>query len=249
MSALKRVPASIFIAAAVGVAVGWLAARLIMWTAERDWMAPAWSKVAMLAVALGVSITFNVTGIRNGDTSVPVAAADKPAIAVLPFTSLSSDPDNAVFADGIHGDILTQLASIGSCTVISRSSVMEYRNTTKNVRQIGDELDVDTVLQGSVQRVGDNVRINVQLVDAENDVNVWAKTYDRRLTAQNIFAIQSDISRAIAVALERTLTPAEQVRIAARPTDGGYDERFKMLDFTVVYTGFNLSGRGPGRRP
>jgi TolB-like protein/Flp pilus assembly protein TadD len=175
--------------------------------------------IGLLVVALGVSITFNVTGIRNGDTPAPVAAGDKPAIAVLPFTSLSSDADNVVFADGIHGDILTQLASIGSCKVISRSSVMEYRNTTKNVRQIGEELDVDTVLQGSVQRVGDNVRINVQLVDARNDVSVWAETYDRQLTAHNIFDIQSDISRAIAVALETTLTPAEQVRIAAKPTE------------------------------
>ena len=175
--------------------------------------------IGLLAVALGVSITFNVTGIRNGDSPGPEALAEKPAIAVLPFTSLSSEPDNAVFADGIHGDILTQLANIGSCKVISRSSVMEYRNTTKNVRQIGEELDVGSVLQGSVQQVGDNVRINVQLVDARDDVNIWAESYDRQLTAQNIFAIQSEISGAIATALETTLTPAEQIRIAAKPTE------------------------------
>jgi TolB-like protein len=174
--------------------------------------------IGLLAVALGVSVTFNVTGIRNGDEAVPSPVAEKPAIAVLPFTSLSNEPDNALFADGIHGDILTQLASIGSCKVISRASVMEYRNTTKNVRQIGEELAVNSVLQGSVQRVGNNVRINVQLVDAENDVNIWADSYDRQLTAQNIFAIQSEISAAIASALETTLTPAEQVRIATRPT-------------------------------
>jgi TolB-like protein/Tfp pilus assembly protein PilF len=174
--------------------------------------------IGLLVLALGVSITFNVTGIRNEDAPAEAIVEEKPAIAVLPFTSLSSEPDNAVFADGIHGDILTQLANIGSCKVISRSSVMEYRNTTKNVREIGDELDVGSVLQGSVQRVGDNVRINVQLVDAKNDVNVWAETYDRQLTAQNIFAIQSEISAAIANALETTLTPAEQVRIAAKPT-------------------------------
>jgi TolB-like protein len=170
--------------------------------------------IGLLAVALGVSITFNVTGIRNGDAPLELPFGNKPAIAVLPFTSLSSEPDNAVFADGIHGDILTQLSNIGSCKVISRTSVMEYRNSTKNVRQIGEELDVGSVLQGSVQRVGDNVRINVQLVDAKNDVNIWAETYDRRLTAQNIFDIQSEISSAIAVALEANLTPDEQVRIA-----------------------------------
>ena len=174
--------------------------------------------IGLLAVALGVSITFNVTGVRNGVEPTQSPAAEKPAIAVLPFTSLSSEPDNALFADGIHGDILTQLASIGSCKVISRTSVMEYRNTTKNVRQIGEELAVNSVLQGSVQRVGDNVRINVQLVDAENDVNIWAQSYDRQLTVSNIFDIQSEISRAIAAALETTLTPAEEVRIASRPT-------------------------------
>jgi TolB-like protein/Tfp pilus assembly protein PilF len=174
--------------------------------------------IGLLALALGVSITFNVTGVRNGEAPVEQTFEEKPAIAVLPFTSLSNEPDNAVFADGIHGDILTQLANIGSCKVISRSSVMEYRNTTKNVRQIGDELDVGSVLQGSVQRVGDNVRINVQLVDAKNDVNIWARTYDRQLTAENIFDIQTEISGAIADALETTLTPAEQVRMATKPT-------------------------------
>lgn len=175
--------------------------------------------IGLLAVALGVSITFNVTGIRNDELPAQQSAIEKPAIAVLPFTSLSSEPDNAVFADGIHGDILTQLANIGSCKVISRSSVMEYRNTTKNVRQIGEELDVGSVLQGSVQRVGDSVRINVQLIDAKDDVSIWAESYDRELTAQNIFAIQSEISAAIATALETTLTPAEQIRIAAKPTE------------------------------
>ena len=174
--------------------------------------------IGLLVVALGVSITFNVTGIRNGEAPIEQVVAEKPAIAVLPFTSLSNEPDNVLFADGIHGDILTQLSSIGSCKVISRASVMEYRDTTKNVRQIGEELAVNSVLQGSVQRIGDNVRINVQLVDAENDINIWAQSYDRQLTAHNIFDIQSEISSAIAVALETTLTPAEQVRIAARPT-------------------------------
>jgi len=174
--------------------------------------------IGLLALALGVSITFNVTGVRESAPTVVQQAGGKPAIAVLPFASLSSEPDNVLFADGIHGDILTQLAIIGSCKVISRTSVMEYRDSTKNVRQIGEELDVGTVLQGSVQRVGDNVRINVQLVDAVNDVNLWAETFDRQLTAQNIFAIQSEISEAIAVELQTTLTPAEQVRMAATPT-------------------------------
>ena len=175
--------------------------------------------IGLLAVALGVSITFNVTGVREPEPAAAEQTAGKPAIAVLPFASLSSEPDNVLFADGIHGDILTQIAIIGSCKVISRTSVMEYRDTTKNVRQIGEELDVGTVLQGSVQRIGDNVRINVQLIDTQTDTNLWAQTYDRQLTAQNIFAIQSEISESIALQLQTTLTPAEQVRITAAPTD------------------------------
>jgi len=175
--------------------------------------------IGLLAVALGVSITFNVTGVRESRPTVAEQAGGKPAIAVLPFASLSSDPDNAVFTDGIHGDILTKLANIGSCKVISRTSVMEYRDTTKNMRQIGEELDVGTIVQGSVQRIGDNVRINVQLVDTQSDINLWGQTYDRQLTAQNIFAIQSEISEAIALQLQTTLTPAEQIRIAAAPTE------------------------------
>ena len=175
--------------------------------------------IALLAVALGVSITFNVTGVREPQPTVAGQADSKPAIAVLPFASLSSEPDNKVFADGIHDDILTQLANIGSCKVISRTSVMEYRGTTKNIRQIGEELGVGTILEGSVQRMGDNVRINVQLIDTETDVHLWAQTFDRRLTAQNIFAIQSEISEAISQELRTTLTPAKQVRVTTAPTE------------------------------
>ena len=87
----------------------------------------------------------------------------------MPFSSRSTDANNALFADGVHDDLLTKLANTGSLKVISRTSVMEYRDTTKNLRQIGEELSVDTLLEGTVQRVGDNVRINVQLIDAERN--------------------------------------------------------------------------------
>ena len=114
--------------------------------------------IALLVLALGVSITFNVTGVRNGEP-VPEepAATVGMSIAVLPFTSRSNDPENQFFADGVHDDLLTRLAEIESLRVISRTSVNEYRDTTKNLRQIGEELGVSTIVEGAVQRFGDQV--------------------------------------------------------------------------------------------
>jgi TolB-like protein len=176
--------------------------------------------IGLLIIALAVSITFNVTGVRGGVQSAPAERASmRRSIAVLPFASLSNDPDNALFVDGIHDDLLTKLANIGSLKVISRTSVQEYRNTSKNLRQIGQELGVDTLLEGTVQRVGDNVRINVQLIDALTDEHLWAKTYDRQLTMQNIFSIQSEISEAISGALQATLMPRAQDRVESIPTE------------------------------
>ncbi len=175
--------------------------------------------IALLIIALAVSITFNVTGIRGGvGPAEDTSQALRRSIAVLPFTSLSTDPDNIIFVDGIHDDLLTKLARIGSLKVISRTSVLEYRNTSKNLRQIGQELGVDTLLEGTVQRIGDNVRINVQLIDAVTDEHLWAQTYDRQLTMQNIFAIQSDISAAISGALQATLMPEPEDSIPSIPT-------------------------------
>ncbi len=168
--------------------------------------------IALLAIALGVSITFNVTGIRD-----PAAVMD--SVAVLPFTSRSSDPDNQYFADGIHDDLLGRLADIGSLRVISRTSVNEYRDTNKNLREIGAELDVDTVVEGAVQRSGNQVRITVQLINAATDEHIWAETYDRELTVSNVFRIQSDISAQIATALRAALSPEEEIRLAVVPTE------------------------------
>ena len=174
--------------------------------------------IVLLIVALGVSVTLNVTGIRD---SGPVSAVmtEGQSVAVLPFESRSSDSDNELFADGIHDDLLTRLANISSLKVISRTSVMEYRDTTKNIRQIAVELGVATVLEGTVQRFGDQVRINAKLIDAATDGNLWAKTYDRQFSMQNIFAIQNEISEEIAAALQATLTTEEHSRIANVPTE------------------------------
>lgn len=179
-----------------------------------------YSIIGLLIVALAVSITFNVTGVRGGIRVVDENRVSmRRSIAVLPFTSLSNDPDNAVFVDGIHDDLLTKLASNGSLKVISRTSVLEYRNSNKNLKQIGAELGVDTILEGTVQRFGDNVRINVQLIDAESDDHLWAQTYDRQLTMQNIFSIQSEITEAISGALQATLMPHARDSVPSIPTE------------------------------
>ncbi|NIL93264.1 MAG: tetratricopeptide repeat protein [Woeseiaceae bacterium] len=173
--------------------------------------------IALLAIALGVSITFNVTGIRN-QPEVAGEAVPGNSIAVLPFTNRSADPENQFFADGMHDDLLTRLADIDSLRVISRTSVNEYRDTNKNLREIGAELGVETIVEGAVQRIGDQVRITVQLIDAATDEHIWAESYDRALTASNVFQIQSDISAQIAASLQATLTPEEEVRLAVIPT-------------------------------
>ena len=174
--------------------------------------------IGLLVLALTVSITFNVTGIRNSDEIAAVRASGN-WIAVLPFTDISDSQDNNSLVDGIHNDLLTTLASNKSLKVISQTSVMKYRGKTFNIREIGEELNVDTILEGTVQRSGDNVRINMQLIDARTDVHLWAGVYDRNLTMQNIFEIQRDISASIARELRATLTPEDEGRLARIPTN------------------------------
>ncbi len=148
-----------------------------------------------------------------------VAEPDDKSIAVLPFTNRSTTEDDAYFSDGLHDDLLTHLSKISDMKVISRTSVMQYRDTTKSMKDIGDELGVATIMEGGVQRAGNQVRINVQLIDASTDEHLWAEIYDRELTAANIFAIQSEIATAIAGALRATLSEEEQQRLATIPTE------------------------------
>ena len=144
------------------------------------------------------------------------------SIAVLPFTNRSAEPDTAYFVDGIHDDLLTQLARNSDLKVISRTSMMEYRDTTKNVRQIGEELGVATILEGAVQRAGKRVRINAQLIDTGTDAHLWADTFDRELTPENVFDIQSEIALAIARALGIALGSGELTDAGpAAPTSDG----------------------------
>lgn len=147
-------------------------------------------------------------------------AIDPHSVAVLPFVARSEEGESAtVFAQGMHDDVLSQLAKVNGLRVISRTSVMRYEDTQKGIREIAAELGVAAVLEGAVQRAGDRVRVNVQLIDARTDRHLWAQTYDEELTAANIFAIQSDLARKIAGALQATLTPEVAARIESRPTE------------------------------
>jgi len=141
------------------------------------------------------------------------------SIAVLPFENLSYEKENAYFADGIQDDVLTNLSKISDLRVISRTSVMQYRGRPTNLRDIGKALGVSNILEGSVRRSGNKVRVNVQLIDANTDEHVWAKDYDRDLT--DVFAIQSDLAREIADALQAKLSPAEKSQMTQKPTENG----------------------------
>jgi TolB-like protein/Flp pilus assembly protein TadD len=150
---------------------------------------------------------------------LPRASARKidKSIAVLPFQNLSDEKENAYFADGMQDDILTNLSKIGDLKVISRMSVMSYRGDgTRNAREIGKTLGVATLLEGSVRRIGNRVRVNVQLINANNDEHIWAEDYDRDLT--DVFAIQTDLAQKIASALQAKLSPNEKARLDNRPT-------------------------------
>src|SRR6266436_4847856 len=168
--------------------------------------------IALIAIGLAISAV-------AGFFLFPRASGrgvDK-SIAVLPFQSLSDEKENAYFADGIQDDILTNLSKIGDLKVISRMSVMSYRgDALRNAREIGKSLGVATLLEGSVRRVGNRVRVNVQLINANNDEHIWAEDYDRDLT--DVFAIQTDLAQKIASALQAKLSPNEKARLDNRPT-------------------------------
>jgi TolB-like protein/Tfp pilus assembly protein PilF len=169
----------------------------------------------LVAVMLGAAIALRP---ERDPATVADARSEPVTVAVLPFENLSRDPGTEPFVLGVHDDLLTQLSQLGALRVISRTSVMEYRNSPKNVRVIAAELGAGAVLEGGVQRSGDRIRLNVQLIDARSDAHLWAQTYERVLTAENVFAIQADIARSIVRALQAELAPAEQLALDALPT-------------------------------
>ncbi len=152
----------------------------------------------------------------RGARSAPPAAASRACIAVVPFLNLSADEENDVFANGITEDVIAHLSKISALKVISRTSVMPFKERKQSLREIGAALGAGTLLDGSVRRVGDRVRIVAKLVDVEGDRHLWAETYDRELT--DIFAIQTDVALHIAAALRAELSSDEQSRIRKQPT-------------------------------
>jgi len=195
--------------------------------------APRWSKSVLLiaicgsAVALAVSFltlfhrasptTASVSPQATAIATTAASAFPEKSIAVLPFENLSAEKENAYFADGVQDEILTLLAKIGDLKIISRVSVMQYKSgVARNLREIGQQLGVANVVEGSVQRSGNRVRVNANLVDARTDRQLWAQTYDRDLA--DVFAIQSEIAKAIAEQLQAKLSPGEENAIERPPT-------------------------------
>lgn len=147
----------------------------------------------------------------------PLAGADH-SIAVLPFANRSRDEDDAFFSDGIHDDLLTQLAKISDLKVISRTSVMKYKGTQMTIPEIAAELNVSTILEGGIQRAGNRIRVNAQLIDVATDEHLWAESFDREMTMDNIFDIQSEITRQIVTAVKGELSEEEQQSLRSAPT-------------------------------
>ena len=219
---------------------------------------PTWAvRLVIVAVVLGfpvalfLSWAFDLTAggiVRTEDieetkSPTPVVKSPPPekSIAVLPFENLSDDQQNAYFADGIQDDILSSLAKVADLKVISRTSVRQYRTGTRNLREIGEALGVAYVMEGTVRREANRVRINAQLIDARTDLHVWNETFDREIT--DLFALQTELARRIAFALRANLSPQEKARLQTHPTSDldAYDLFLRARDL------FRWSGSGDPR--
>jgi TolB-like protein/Flp pilus assembly protein TadD len=176
----------------------------------------AWIYVVLIAGAASAGLFFLGRFTASTKQSVPGEVPSK-SIAVLPFDNLSRDPDNAYFASGIQDEIITRLAKIADLKVISRTSTQQYQSKPGNLSEIAKQLGVANILEGSVQKVADQVRVNVQLIRVATDSHLWADTYDRKLV--DIFAVESEVAKAIAEALQAKLTGGEQQALAVKPTN------------------------------
>ena len=205
--------------------------------AEKRARSHAWIYVVAIGAALSIGLFFlGRYSARNSASAARTEAATaipQKSIAVLPFENLSSDKENAYLADGIQDEILTKLASIADLRVISRTSTAKYKSKPEDLKTVSQQLGVATVLEGTVQRAGEKVRVNVQLLDARADSHLWAKSYDRE--ARDIFAVESEVSQEVADALQAKLSPTEANSLTAAPTrdpeaydlflKGEYEER------------------------
>jgi TolB-like protein len=179
----------------------------------RKWVQrnPAIAALVVSLIALAAAVSWNIW------ESELISRPATNGVAVLPFENLSADPDNAYFAEGIQGEILTRLASIADLKVISRTSTQQYQSKPTDLREIAKQLGVANIVEGSVQKVADHVRVNVLLVNAQTDSQLWAESYDRKLT--DIFVVESEIAKEIAASLQAKLTHQEEQVITGNPTD------------------------------
>src|SRR5947208_8138607 len=190
-----------------------------------------WAK-ATIALLVLAAVAAAFLYVLRRPTRALLGIAEK-SIAVLPFENLSEDKANAYFAEGIQDEILTRLSKIADLKVISRTSTQHYKSAPENLSEIARQLGVAHVLEGSVQKSGDAVRVNVQLIKAANDSHLWADTFDRKLT--DIFSVESEVARAIADQLRAKLTGQEEQVIAAKPTDNpeAYDAYLRGLAYNL----------------
>src|SRR5947199_3090095 len=205
------------------------------------WNAILWAGAAVLICLIGLGTWYfakSKVRAKAVATAAPnaltqAAPITEKSIAVLPFENLSEDKANAYFADGIQEEILTQLAKIADLKVISRTSTQRYQSKPGNLSEIARQLGVANILEGSVQKSGDAVRVNVQLIKAANDSHLWADTFDRKLT--DIFSVESEIAKAIADQLRVHLSGREEQVISAKPTDNpeAYDAFLRGLAYTL----------------
>jgi len=198
----------------------------------------AWIYVVIVAAAISVSLFFLGRYTSSKQSEGP--ASPEKSIAVLPFDNLSRDQENAYFAEGIQDEILSRLAKIADLKVISRTSTQKYKSTPDNLREIAKQLGVSNILEGSVQKVADQVRVSVQLINATSDAHLWAEIYDRKLT--DIFAVESDIAKTIAETLRAKLTGSEEQMMSMKPTENtqAYELYLKGRFFWNKRTGADL---------
>jgi TolB-like protein/Tfp pilus assembly protein PilF len=202
----------------------------------------AWIYIVVVGAAISVALFLvgRYTVHSNAQQSDPAANVSEKSIAVLPFDNLSRDPDNAYFAEGVQDEILTRLAKVTDLKVISRTSTQKYKSAPDNLRTISQQLGVANILEGSVQKADERVRVNVQLINATNDAHLWAEIYDRKLT--DIFAVESDVAKTIADILQAKLTVSKKIAIAKVPTANteAYELYLKGRFFWNKRTGADL---------
>ena len=218
------------------------AAVLIRWFQESNSQPSKRKQVYLLSINVILAAAFVVFTWRNGGASSPKGRVsltkDGKSIAVLPFTNLSRDPEQEYFSDGITDDIISKLYKIASLHVTSHTSVLMYKNTTKTIPQIADELGVAYVLEGSVQRSNNKVRINARLIHADDDANVWTNSFDNELS--DVFQVQSMVAQEIAEGLKITLSDSEQERIQKIPTKN-------TLAYEYYQQGVFFTNQGPAK--